>query len=215
MSLRELLADRLRRHIHSERYARLPNVTGEHANERRANARPTTGETTMMNRRSRNGILSVLVAGLAVVAAACGGGGESASPREPARPYDAPAEPTETASGYLASIERTGTVLLDAAEVLSGPEAIEAARRVGAIGPDEELETDFFVLDADHVVRELQVTARTAVRLYDCTGPCELRDVAPGDFLSGAVRPYGGDRAIYSVELAGLEVVSLVEQYLP
>ena len=143
------------------------------------------------------------VAGVAAVAAAgCGGASGAASP-------------PERTSGFLGSVDRSGAVGLDFAELLSGEEAVAAARRVGAIGPDEALDADFFVLDEDDAVRELRVTDRTKVRLYDCTGPCVLRDVAATDFLTGAAPAYGGDKALYALELDGVEITSLVEQYLP
>lgn len=122
---------------------------------------------------------------------------------------------TEITSGYLRTIEPSGTVSLDEAQILDGEEAVEAAREAGDLGPDGRLETDFYVSDPDDHTRTLQITDDTTVELFDCTAECELRAVDTQDFLDGTAEPLNGDGTIYTLELDGDEVVSLVEQYLP
>ena len=132
-----------------------------------------------------------------------------------AGPGETPAEPQEETTSGSVTVDPSGTAVLDEAEVLSGAEATEAARRAGVIGPDEKLENDVFVHDPDDATRTLRVTARTAVQLYDCAAGCELRPVETAAFLAGSVRPFGGDNAVFTVRTVGDEITALEEIYLP
>lgn len=117
--------------------------------------------------------------------------------------------------GFFRSIDADGTVEFDAAELLSGDEARDAAREDGEIGEDEDLPNDFYVRDPSAEVVTLAVAADATVELVDCDAGCEPAAVDRDDFLSGESEAFNGPAALYEIEVVDGEIVSITEIYLP
>ena len=105
-------------------------------------------------------------------------------------------------------------------EVLTGHEAVVAARADGQYVEGDNLPNDVYVRsissEAGHQTSYIVDIADDAtVQLYDCTTECELVDVPLSDFLDGSRRPYGGDHPLLHFELTDGEITEIVEQYLP
>ena len=129
---------------------------------------------------------------------------------------DAPPAPGDpAATGWLRSRNADGRLELDDALVLSGGEAIEAAREDGQLPPDGTLPNDVYIDDDEDDVSVLQAADDLTVELYDCTAGCELRVVDGDAFLRGVVHAFGGAQPMVSLELNGGIVTAIREIYLP
>ena len=116
-------------------------------------------------------------------------------------------------TAWLSSIDDR-ILVLKPVEVLSGEEAVTAAKEEGgsaAEGPPN----DVYVQDLGDFFHGVPIADDATIELLDCTGACEPVMVALDDFLSGTVRPYGGERPLVRVEVVEGEIASVVEQYLP
>jgi hypothetical protein len=141
-----------------------------------------------------------------------------ATPERPGAP--SPTQPAASPgdgvrSGWLRGRSHEGFLDLDAAVMLSGQEAVEAARADGQLPPDGQLPNDFYIDDDEASITILPVSDRLVVELYDCTAGCELRAVDAQAFLRHQVQPYGGPEALVSVEVRGGAVVAVREIYVP
>lgn len=103
---------------------------------------------------------------------------------------------------------------LHLAQVLSGDEALAAARAAGDIGPNDDLPNDVFVVDHPDQEYSLAVDQAT-IEVVDCRTGCQLVTVAVDDFLTGAVTALNGPYAVFEVEIAQGSVVRISEIYLP
>ena len=134
--------------------------------------------------------------------------GTTALPTIDAPPQDG------TATGWLRGRDEDG-IELDTATLLTGDEAVAAAREDGELPDDGELPNDFYVDDDTAAVTSLPVADDVTVSLYDCSAGCELRAVDAGPFLRGETDAFGGDRPFVSVRLRRGQVVAIEEIYLP
>jgi hypothetical protein len=105
-------------------------------------------------------------------------------------------------------------------EVLSGAEAVAAARADGIPGVEDRLPNDVYVrpLDPDRQrqVRYLiEIAPDATVERYDCTQGCRTVAVPLVDFLDGTTRPHDGDQPLVTIELTGGRITHLGEQYVP
>lgn len=118
-------------------------------------------------------------------------------------------------SGWLRGRNAEGFVDVDAAVMLSGDEAVAAAREDGQLPPEGMLPNDFYIDDDEASITTLPVSDRLTVELYDCTAGCELRTVDAQAFLRHEVQPFGGEHAFVSLEVRDGVVVALREIYVP
>jgi hypothetical protein len=159
--------------------------------------------------------LGVAVMAVALLLGACGD-----DPQPTAEPTTPPAEveggtlPDGEHSGFLVTLDAS-SIELDPAEMLSGDEAVEAARAAGDLPEDGTLPNDFYIHDPDSDTVTLPVAAEPRVTVYDCAAGCEEAEVAYEDLVSGAVRPFNAERALFRVTVAGGEVTGLSEIYFP
>lgn len=122
-----------------------------------------------------------------------------------------PAE-LETVSGRVVRVDRDGpSVEIVEARIVTGDEATAAARADGEIGPEEEWELDFYVVEGER--RWLDLDPNASVAVYDCTQACEHVAGTLEHVLSGP--PYGGSNAIWTFELLDGRAVGAGEVYLP
>lgn len=184
--------------------------------------------------RTRN-LLPILVLALAPLAACGDDPAATAAPAPTTGPpttITAPASsttvplaggPTTTRPAALADGTHSGVlrrfdgerVALETRRVLSGQEAVDAARRAGMIGDGEDLPNDVFVDDSAARAVELPVSATIDLKLYDCRTGCELVDVAVEEWVTGDVTAYGGATPMVDVLVRDGEVVAITEVYLP
>jgi hypothetical protein len=106
-------------------------------------------------------------------------------------------------------------VEIELAEMLTGEEAIEAARAAGLIGPDEDLPNDFYVRDLDDEVHHVGIESNALVELIDCTAECRPVEVPLADFLAGRARPFNREYALYDITITDGRITALSEIYLP
>jgi len=99
-------------------------------------------------------------------------------------------------------------------EMLSGDEALAAARAAGEIGPGEDLPNDFYIREHPDEVFSITLDEAT-VEIVDCTQQCQRVEVDTLDFVSGHVRPLNGPLAIFAVTVRDAKVVTFSEIYLP
>jgi hypothetical protein len=120
--------------------------------------------------------------------------------------------PAENVSGRVVGVDRDGpSVEIVESTIVTGQDATDAARAAGEIGPDEEWELDFYVMEGGRRWVDLDPAATVAV--YDCTQACEHVAGTIEHVLSGA--PYGGADALWTFALAGGRATSVEEVYLP
>lgn len=111
--------------------------------------------------------------------------------------------------------EPVGAVVIDPVELLSGSEALAAARAAGEIGPAEDLPNDFYILDGDAVTHHVGFHDRAVITVVDCTATCGPVEVDRDDYLAGRVRAMNGEYALFSVMIDGGRIRELSEIYLP
>lgn len=163
--------------------------------------------------------------------AACGDDADVTSAQGPT----APAAPAASTASGAVTVERDvldGThtawltaiegeqLSLELVEVLTGHEAVVAARADGQFVEGDNLPNDVYVRSIDSEAGHqtsyiIDIADDATVQLYDCTNECELVDVALSDFLDGSRRPYGGDHPLLGFELTDGQITEIVEQYLP
>jgi len=121
--------------------------------------------------------------------------------------------PAENVSGRVVNVDRDGpSVEIVEANIVTGQDATDAARAAGEIGPDEEWELDFYVVEGNQ--RWLDLDPAASVAVYDCTQACEHVEGTLEHVMSGA--PYGGTSALWSFVFgADGRVVSVDEIYTP
>lgn len=113
-------------------------------------------------------------------------------------------------------IDRDGDVLtLDLVELLSGEEALEAARADGVEGIEDGLPNDYYLREGEAEAIAVRLADDVRIELIDCNGGCEPVPVTRQAFLAGDVPTYGGPNPIVEVSISGGEIVRLEEQYLP
>jgi hypothetical protein len=172
---------------------------------------------------TRSAAVLASIALTVALAAACGDD-ETASPAttiptttvaEITVPTTVPAE-SRTVSGRIVEIyAASASFEIDEVEILSGDEALAAAREAGVIGPDEDLPNDFYILDRSTDTERFTVSPDATVWIYDCSGGCELTEVALADFLNGRIEPFGGDGAVWTVDITDGVATAIAEVYLP
>lgn len=137
----------------------------------------------------------------------------------------------ETVFGFLRSFDGTDgpsvLVGVDEAEMLTGDDAIAAAREDGVIGEDEGLPNDFYIRNLDEATVELTVSPSVVVTLQACYvgGDCvttEQVDLATWSVLLGSEDDpglawdwYGAGSLPYEFTIENGLVVGIREQYLP
>lgn len=121
--------------------------------------------------------------------------------------------PAENVSGRVVGVDRDGpSVEIVESTIVTGQDATDAARAAGEIGPDEEWELDFYVMEGGRRWVDLDPAATVAV--YDCTQACEHVEGTLEHVLSGA--PYGGEAALWSFVIgADGRAISADEIYTP
>ena len=136
----------------------------------------------------------------------------------------------EDVFGWLRSFE-TGDgatiVRIDQAEMLSGEEAVVAAREAGVIGADEDLPNDYFIRNPDESTTEFTVSPDAIVVLQACyeNGPCvttETVDLETWSILLGGEEDpgldwlwYGEGFLPYVFTVVEGTIVEVAEVYLP
>jgi hypothetical protein len=135
----------------------------------------------------------------------------------------------ETVFGWLRSFESDGgtTVGVDPAEMLSGEEAVAAAREDGVIGADEVLPNDFYIRNPEESTMDLTVSPSVVVTLQACYegGDCvttEQVDLGTWSLLLGAEEDpglewdwYGAGSLPYEFTMDNEVIVEVHEVYLP
>ena len=136
----------------------------------------------------------------------------------------------EDVFGWLRSFEtRDGTTIVqvDPAEMLTGDEAVAAARQDGVISGDEDLPNDFYIRNPDESTTEFTVSPDVVVTLQACYegGDCvttEQVDLATWSVLLGGEDDpgldwgwYGQGSLPYTFTVAGDLIVEVAEVYLP
>lgn len=177
-----------------------------------------TGTTMRGSRLRHTSIAVVLTAGLAL--SACGGDDTAAPPDDTGsdpKPTATPDRPSqnEEVTGWLLALDDGRTISVDPVRFLSGQEAHDAAVEDGEISEDEELPNDFYIDDIAPDEATYDLDEEATVQLYDCSGGCELVDVALHDFVDGSVIPYGGEHALIDLVVEDGVVVAITEQYVP
>jgi hypothetical protein len=130
-----------------------------------------------------------------------------------------PAEPATIADGHhtgrLVSIT-TADITVALVRILTGEEAIAAAKADGGAGLDDDgtLPNDIYIQDLDRAVT-IPVAGDGGFRVYDCSGGCELVGTTLAALASGEAVPYGGPNAVVDLTVDRGVVVSFQEQYLP
>lgn len=121
--------------------------------------------------------------------------------------------PAENVSGRVVAVDRDGpSVEIVESTIVTGQDATDAARAAGEIGPDEEWELDFYVMEGGRRWVDLDPAATVAV--YDCTQACEHVEGTLEHVMSGA--PYGGEAALWSFVIgADGRAISADEIYTP
>ena len=128
----------------------------------------------------------------------------------------------------VAFVGEDGTVRVTVAlmEMLTGDEAVAAAREDGVIGEDEDLPNDFYIRDLEEETT-LPVAPDASVVLQACyeNGPCVTTETVDLDtwsvLLGGEEDPgldwqwYGAGLLPYRWHVADGTVVLVEEQYLP
>ncbi|MGH3443042.1 MAG: hypothetical protein ACRDUY_13560 [Nitriliruptorales bacterium] len=119
---------------------------------------------------------------------------------------------------------------VDLVDLLSGQEAVDAAKEDGFLGPDEtDLPNDVDVRDRDGARYdvavsgsyrdgaryEVAVSGSARVAVDDCPRGCEHVDGDVDAFLTGRAKALNGEHAIYDVTIAGGSVVGIAEICLP
>jgi hypothetical protein len=142
-------------------------------------------------------------------------------------------DPTlESRFAYLDTID-VAALRLEAryAEWLSGDEAVRAAREDGVIGPDDDLENDYYIRTTDPTLHSLGLAADPVVVLQACypdgEGPClAMRRVDSATWGRLVADPesgyevtgwwwYGTGHLPYWLTLRDGVVVQVMEHYLP
>jgi hypothetical protein len=132
-----------------------------------------------------------------------------------ATPVSKPAALADGAhEGRIVTITTT-SVTLDLVEVLTGEEAVAAAKADGhPLDDDGTLPNDVYVRDLKERV-VMPITGDGGFQVYDCTNGCELVGTTLAALVDGSTVPYGGAEAPFSVRVDHGVVDSLVEIYLP
>jgi hypothetical protein len=174
--------------------------------------------------------MTLLLVGLA----ACGTNG-GATTTQPQSTTSTPETTTtllasESIFGWLQSFEGTAgavTISVDVAEMLTGEEALAAAREAGAIGEFEDLPNDFYIRNPDESTIDLTVSPNVVVTLQACYegGECVTSEQVDLDtwsvLLGGEDDPglewdwYGSGTLPYDFTVQNGVVVEIEEQYLP
>jgi len=128
-----------------------------------------------------------------------------------------------TAMGFIKSIrEQDGKryITIDYAEMLSGREAVDAAREAGDIGPDEDLPNDYYISNPTTDKREFEVSADVAVTTSSWQG--EMGKIVTWDVFKSfwSVSPPDQEASFlrdspWWIERDGQTVIKIDEQYLP
>lgn len=141
-----------------------------------------------------------------------------------------PVDSAATVFGYVRSFEESdgATVIgVDEAQMLTGLEAVAAARADGVIGADEDLPNDFYIRNPDDSTIQLSVSPDVVVTLQACypDGECVTTEQVDGDTWSVllgseddpglAWQWYGAGALPYDFTIDNDVVVAAHEVYLP
>lgn len=119
------------------------------------------------------------------------------------------------------------TVAVDAAEMLTGEDAVTAAREDGVIGADEDLPNDYYIRNPDESTTEFTVSPDVVVALQACYegGECVTTEEVDLDtwsvLLGGEDDPgldwgwYGAGQLPYNFTVEAGVIVEVQEVYLP
>jgi hypothetical protein len=126
---------------------------------------------------------------------------------------DPAGEPADgVVSGRVVQIDRDGpSVEIVESDIVTGDDATDAARDAGDIGPDQEWDLDFYVVEG--ATRWVDIDPSATIAVYDCTQACEHVEGTLEHVLSGA--PYGGADALWSFSVEDGRATSVEELYLP
>jgi hypothetical protein len=127
------------------------------------------------------------------------------------------------AMGFIDAVweaEGTRYLSIDYAEMLTGPEAVEAAIDAGYIQPGEDLPNDYFIRNVNAQKREFTVADAVTITTSTFLGAPPGTAVSWETFTSfwTEFTPEGGEHLSempWWIERSGQEVVSISEQYLP
>jgi hypothetical protein len=108
-----------------------------------------------------------------------------------------------------------GYARIDVADLLTGEAAVAAARAAGVIGPDETLDTDWWIRNPSRATVTLNVAHDARAEIVRCDAGCEPHQVPIADLLTRVARPFGGRHALFEVDVRDGDVVALREIYLP
>jgi len=186
-------------------------------------------------------VLRLSIAGLALATlAACGSDDDAtattAGTSVTTTTTTAPATTTTTMSnpeavfGWVRSfVSDAGATMVaaDAAEMLTGEEAVAAAREDGVIGADEDLPNDYYIRNPDESTTEFTVSPDVVVTLQACYdgGECVTTEEVDLDtwsvLLGGEDDPgldwdwYGAGQLPYNFTVEAGVIVEVQEVYLP
>ncbi len=127
------------------------------------------------------------------------------------------------AMGFIKSIqEKDGKryLTIDLAEMLTGRDAVEAARAAGDIGPDEDLPNDYYISNPSADKLEFEVSAEVAITTSSWHG--EMNKTVTWDVFKSfwSVSPPDQEASFlrdspWWIERDGETIVRIDEQYLP
>ena len=151
-------------------------------------------------------IASLVVAALAF--AACGDDDSSADP--PTQPPEDSAAEQLADGRYFGFLVADGTAAsFDVAELLTGPDADDAAADDGVIPEGGEIENDYYVRNADDRETTVRFGEDVVVRVVDCDAGCGLVRADAGALLARTT-----PTPVWLAISDGV-VVEAEEQYLP
>jgi hypothetical protein len=128
--------------------------------------------------------------------------------------------------GFIRSID-TGsdplTLEYDAAQMLFGPIAQNAAEEDGVVEEGEPVPNDYYVRNPDEAVQVVPVASFVRVTRVDCSIDCDAKATGSFEELAASFEgegytyedPYRGAESQYWLTVADGRVVEIDEQYLP
>jgi hypothetical protein len=109
----------------------------------------------------------------------------------------------------------TAALTFDLAEFLTGEAAAQAAAEHGDESPPPN---DYFIVNDNPKLRTMPLAPDVRIQAIDWSNCCELIDVPYTDWAASLLHPTDallGTRVPYWITVAGGEIVTIEEQYLP
>jgi hypothetical protein len=153
----------------------------------------------------------IVVAAVMALATACGGAETDTTAGTPPDGVGAPEVRDGTFEGRIEAA-RDGTVEFDVVEVLSGEQAAAAREEDGEPPVEPGLDVPY-VRDIDDGITTAPVADDVTVRVFDCSGVCELVEWSWDDLVAGRDLPYGPPDTVFEITIRDGEVVELREVY--